>query len=61
MTLSGVISIMPVFLLKDLLDDDGYHSAEVLQDGIPADQWSELEDGMTMEEWRRRKREREIK
>lgn len=49
MTLSGVISIMPVFLLKDLLDDDGYHSAEVLQDGIPADQWSELEDGMTVQ------------
>jgi len=49
MTVSGVISIMPVFLLKDLLDDDGYHSAEVLQDGIPADQWSELEDGMTVQ------------
>ena len=49
MTLSGVISIMPVFLLKDLLDDDGYHSAEVLQDGFPADQWSELEEGMIVQ------------
>ena len=49
MTLSGVISIMPVFLLKDLLDDDGYHSAEVLQDGMPVEPGCEIEESMTVQ------------
>ncbi len=49
MTLSGVISIMPVFLLKDLLDDDGYHSAEVLQDGVPVEPGCEIEESMTVQ------------